>query len=579
MKQSRAPYQWLVWGGAVIGGLWLGSCALPPQSTIAPSTVPPAVVKTDVQDIAAFLRARWAEDQGDWAEAARQYQTLATRQTPSVRALERLFAFHLVAGHIPEASAVARQLLESTSEDLNLPRLVVVVQAVAAQDWAAAAAALQQFPAELKTELLPYGLLDTYIRLQLGQLTTAEAAETLKTWPTDLIFEAEKLYHVGRLWAAQGDWDNAIQAWQQALALNPTHLSTVLGLLQLAQQRGDIAAVARVAAAYVQLKPKSGLMVLATTPPAPGLSFTPAFDLAEVCFALAQLMLAQQAHLHGQQLLQLAWALAPSPHYAFYLGVLAEEQEDYKTAQFWYQRLPLDHPFAVAATLRHSVVTALAGEVATARRQLATLAPVETQSVAVLETSAELAFQAHDYSAAMVAYKKLLEAFPQASAEERASWWFGRGAAAERQRDYVTAQRDLAAALALAPDNPTTLNYLGYMLVDQRLDVPRGQKYLAQAVALAPGNAAILDSMGWAYYRVGDWPKALDYLEKAATLEPDDPVITDHLADVYAKLGRLTEAQTLWRRALRQNPTEPGLKEAIEQKLKLSTATPSPHRP
>lgn len=163
------------------------------------------------------------------------------------------------------------------------------------------------------------------------------------------------------------------------------------------------------------------------------------------------------------------------------------------------------------------------------------------------------------YAEAEAAYTTLIERQPD-------DWrvHFSRGAARERQGDYVGAEADLLRALEILPDQPDVMNYLGYMWVDRGERLQEALALLERAVALRPSSGAIIDSLGWAYYRLGDYSRALDLIERAVTLEPADPTLNDHLGDIYWRLGRRTEARFQWRRALTLDPDNA---EQISQKL------------
>ncbi len=131
---------------------------------------------------------------------------------------------------------------------------------------------------------------------------------------------------------------------------------------------------------------------------------------------------------------------------------------------------------------------------------------------------------------------------------------FSRGIALERSKTWPRAEKDLLAALELAPDEPYLLNYLGYSWVDQGIRIKDARKMIERAVELEPQSGAIVDSLGWALYRIGDYDGAVEQLERAAELEPLDPTVNDHLGDAYWRVGRRNEATFQWRRTLNLDP-------------------------
>ncbi len=144
-----------------------------------------------------------------------------------------------------------------------------------------------------------------------------------------------------------------------------------------------------------------------------------------------------------------------------------------------------------------------------------------------------------------------------ATPADPAGWtlYFLRGAAYEQSGDWARAEPDLRAALALAPDEPTILNYLGYAMLDRGLNLTEAQTLIANAAKLRPNDGFIADSLGWALYRVGQLPIAVTTLEGAARLEPGDATINEHLGDAYWRAGRRFEARFRWRAASDLAPT------------------------
>ena len=112
------------------------------------------------------------------------------------------------------------------------------------------------------------------------------------------------------------------------------------------------------------------------------------------------------------------------------------------------------------------------------------------------------------------------------------------------------AEDNFLASLELNPDDPYTLNYLGYWWAEAGQNLDKAIELIEHAVALRPESGFFVDSLGWVHYQLGDYEKAVTYLETATMLEPADAEITGHLGDVYWQLGREDEARFKWRLAL-----------------------------
>jgi tetratricopeptide (TPR) repeat protein len=137
--------------------------------------------------------------------------------------------------------------------------------------------------------------------------------------------------------------------------------------------------------------------------------------------------------------------------------------------------------------------------------------------------------------------------------------YYLRGMSYERDKRWPQAEADLKQALALNPDQPQVLNYLGYSWVDQGVNLDKALDMIRAAVDLRPEDGYIIDSLGWAYYRLGRYEEAVTQLEKAVELKPADPVINDHFGDALWKAGRKLEAQFQWNHARDLGPEKDAL--------------------
>ncbi|WP_312217501.1 tetratricopeptide repeat protein [Brevundimonas sp.] len=144
---------------------------------------------------------------------------------------------------------------------------------------------------------------------------------------------------------------------------------------------------------------------------------------------------------------------------------------------------------------------------------------------------------------------------------------FLRGAAYEALDRKPEAEAELWAALQKQPNNPTVLNYLGYLWVDSGTRVEQGAEMIARAFAADPSDGNIQDSLGWAQYRRGQFDVAVETLEQAVAKEPANAEINDHLGDAYWAVGRQREAGFQWNRVLTLD-VEAERKAEVEAKLR-----------
>ena len=131
---------------------------------------------------------------------------------------------------------------------------------------------------------------------------------------------------------------------------------------------------------------------------------------------------------------------------------------------------------------------------------------------------------------------------------------FSRAVVLDRQNQWPRAEADLKHALALAPDEPFLLNYLGYSLVERHLDLGKARTLIQRALDGKPDDGSIRDSLGWVMLRQNQVPAAVQTLERAAEEMPEDPTVNFHLGTAYWAAGRKVEAEDQWRWALVLKP-------------------------
>src|SRR5690606_32815868 len=119
----------------------------------------------------------------------------------------------------------------------------------------------------------------------------------------------------------------------------------------------------------------------------------------------------------------------------------------------------------------------------------------------------------------------------------------------------------------MQPDNPTLLNYLGYLWVDTGTRVEEGAAMIARAHAADPKDGNIQDSLGWSQFRQGQYEAAVVNLEGAVDKEPANAEINDHLGDAYWAVGRQREPGFQWNRVLSQEVDDKRLA-SVEVKLR-----------
>lgn len=162
---------------------------------------------------------------------------------------------------------------------------------------------------------------------------------------------------------------------------------------------------------------------------------------------------------------------------------------------------------------------------------------------------------------------------------------FNWGVALERSRQFDAAARQFEKSITLTPahDPPraaNTMNYLGYMWLEQGQNLDKAEQLIRKANELEQNNAAFVDSLGWLLFKRGKTQEALAELLRAENLMKEfsdegsaDAEILDHIAQAYDQLGQKEEAKAYWKRVL---DASADATEARERARKALGLPPSP---
>jgi tetratricopeptide (TPR) repeat protein len=133
--------------------------------------------------------------------------------------------------------------------------------------------------------------------------------------------------------------------------------------------------------------------------------------------------------------------------------------------------------------------------------------------------------------------------------------------------DFSLAEKYLRKHIELEPDEPNAYNFLGYMFVENNVNLEEAVDLIRIAVEDEPENGAFRDSLGWAYFKLGELDKAVEELEKAVQLIPEDSSIREHLGEVYLeKGGKFAKKAVLeWEKSLEIKPKNDSLQQRLEE--------------
>src|SRR3990170_3858919 len=307
------------------------------------------------------------------------------------------------------------------------------------------------------------------------------------------------------------------------------------------------------------------------TPPL--LVATPTEGLAEVFYGIGDALAGEGGLDMGIIFLQFALYLEPDFPLAY--AALAEAYESAKKYELEMQALDQikpDSPLWLNVQIQKSFALNSLERLDDAKALLEELIKKDPSDVRPLDALGNILRSHERYGEGREYYTRALALIPKPT-KENWTLFYSRGVCNERLKNWPEAEADFKEALALSPDEPLVLNYLGYSWVDQGRNLKQAMDYIRKAVKLKPDDGYYVDSLGWAYYRLGNLPAAVANLERAVELKPDDPIINDHLGDAYWRVGRTLEAKYQWEQALTLKPEDDQI---VTLKQKIEAGLPAP---
>ena len=276
--------------------------------------------------------------------------------------------------------------------------------------------------------------------------------------------------------------------------------------------------------------------------------------LAEVLYGLGEAWTHEGGLDIGQ--IYLRFALKARPDFELANEALAhvyEKTKRYERAIEAYENIAPDHPIGLDAGIQRALNLNLLERVDEAKAVLDQLVAKNPKNIRPVAALGNVMRWNKRYDDAISYFS---DAIKLSGKLERSDWtyFYSRGIAYDQVKNWPAAEKDFKQALKLNPDQPQTLNYLGYSWVDRNLNLTRALGMIRKAVKLKPDDGYIVDSLGWAHYKLGNWKKAVRYLERAVELKPDDPVINDHFGDALWRVGRRREARYQWEISLTLKP-------------------------
>jgi tetratricopeptide (TPR) repeat protein len=536
---------------------FLSACAVvdPPAGHAAVRTDPhgPSGVYGD------FLIGRFALTQSDPNEAATEFLRALAMHPEDQDLLQQAFIACLISGR-PEALQLARRLPDSQPAQLLLSETEV-----RAGHWQAAEQKFRELPHQGLIQVLQ-PLLVAWA--QQGQGQTDAALATLRPLVEGQRFRGIYALHAALIADQAGHVADAAKFYKQAeTEFGSTNLRLAQILASWDARHGRLGEAQRTLSSIVGDLPDMqialpALIAASMAPPVPHA----ADGIAEAYLALAATLREQDAGDFAMLLLHLALDLRPDFTAARLLAAeIMDGQHHVDSALQVLAAVGPNDPLAAVVRLQRATLNQQLGHTDEAMTELQRMEHDFPDSPVPPAHEGDILRSQQHFADAIALYDR---AIGRIKTQGHSDWalFYDRGICYERSHQWDKAQADFEHALALAPDQPYVLNYLGYSWADMGRNLPQAREMIEKAAERRPNDGAIVDSLGWVMYRQGQIADAVNTLERAVELDPQDSSINGHLGDAYWAAGRRLEAVYQWRRALNFNP-EPDDAAKLEAKL------------
>jgi tetratricopeptide (TPR) repeat protein len=555
-------------GGAVVVCVMLSACV-----AVGPSGA--ADTQGSGHAYGAFLAARYADARNE-PGIATKYYTEALQADPGNQALRAEgFLAALQAGS-PQAAALARQVPGST-----LAMMLQGNQAALNGNFARAAQLFGQLPQDDLTGLIKPLLLAW---TTFGRGNTQAALSGLGSYFSGGAFGPVYVLNAALIADAAHDNKDAAQLYGAVNAGQPSlRMAQILASWQARQ--GEMPQAMSELAVLAQAHPdlQIALPALQAQLTKPVIS-TATQGMAEAYMTLAGALEQPQQRFLRVTFLRFALQLRPDLTAARLL--LASTQaggedpsvsptnDQMEEALATLQPVAKDDALYGPAALQQANLLAALGRPQEAVAVLDGLIAAMPGNPELLANAGDVWRNANQPAAAIGYYNRAIAAVGNPVPPGAWVLFFDRGIAEDQLGSWQAAQPDMLKALALAPNQPYVLNYLGYSWAMHGQQLDKAQAMLKEAVGLDPDDGAVIDSLGYVTLRQGDTKTAVTLLTQAVELDPDNAEVNAHLGDAFWQAGRKLQADYQWQRALALQP-DAKLRAEIAGKLQQYFGPPS----
>ncbi len=526
-----------------------------------------------------YLAGRFAGKQKDMDVAAQYFNRALADDPDNPVLIERAFVLELSSGHIASAEEFATQVLSFNSQH-RMARLTLGLRDARRENYKDARENFR------KAAYTPVGELTSALLTAwsfAGEKRLPDALKALDKLDSTDNFSSFKTFH-GALIADFLDQPlRAEPLYKQAYEQAGTSLRVVQAYGNFLERLGRPEEARKIYQQFLTTSERNPLILASLNGIQAGQTpkrFVGSMNqgMAESLFSLASALSDDQGMEVALIYVQLALSMSADFDVAqTLLGDVYEDMGQYEKAIAAYDSLPANSNLRTNAEIEIAISRQRLDKPEEAKTQLKALLAKQPKNYEAWITLGNIHRNNEEFKEASEAYTHALDLVPVLTRDNWSALYY-RGISFERTKMWDKAEADFRKALSLEPDQPMVLNYLGYSLIEKKLNLNEAIDMVKKAVDLKPNDGYIVDSLGWAYYQIGDYDEAVKHLERAVELKPADPTIASHLGDAYWRVGRRLEARFQWQHA-KDNKPEPEQLADIESRLLKGLPDEAPVKP
>lgn len=526
-----------------------------------------------------YLAARYAGSLHDVSAAAGYFRTVLSLDPGNGPLADRTFQLLVADGRFADAVPIAEQLVRANKSHA-LARMVLGVDALKRGNWERARTHLAVIQPRPLSDLTA-AVLTGWAEAGRGDVDAAlKAIDKVSGLDWYVVF---KNYHAGLIADLAGRKQTAAKRLAEAYAADNRALRIVEAEVRnLARDGKKDEALAKLAEFEKQVADHPVIMALRADIEAgrkiDQVVSGPQSGAAEFLYGLGSALGRDGGEDIASMYLQLAMWLDPKAEMPLIsLAAIQGQMKQYDKAIGVLGKIPAASRMRPLADIQIGRYQTLLQNYGEASRHLQAVIDRTPKDLDAIVALGDVLRADKKFAEASTIYTRAIEQIGKPTKNDWTFFYY-RGIAYERTKQWPLAEADFNKALELMPDEPHVLNYLGYSWIDQGLNLDKGLALVKRAVELKSDDGYIVDSLAWAYYKLGRYEEAVTELEKAILLKPDDPVINDHLGDAYWRVDRKLEATFQWRHSLAFKPEAddvPRIEKKLKDGLEPIPATPT----